>query len=67
MLYLGTSIEEAQNAIGDFSKYEQEEKDFPKKFLDIYSALPRKIEREIVQYFSADGWWYSIVAFNLEE
>lgn len=67
MLYLGPSVEEAEKAVGSFTKYQKEEKDFPTNYLDIYSAIPRNMERELIQYFTADGWWYSIVRFKFDE
>lgn len=60
MLYLGTSIEKAEKAVGKFSQYAKEEKDFPKNYPESYSALPRDTKREMIQYYMADGWWYSI-------
>ncbi len=65
MVYLGTSLEKAVKSIGYFSRYQQD--DFPTRFIDSYSAIPRDTDREFVRYYTADGWWYSIVMFELEE
>ena len=63
LVYLGTSLDDAQEAVGDFRKYRREV--FPERSPEIYSAIPRAIEREWVDYYMADGWWYSIVSFDL--
>lgn len=65
LVYLGTSVKEAEEAVGNFQKYAKTE--FPKTYPEAYSALPRTLEREMIQYFVADGWWYSIEMFKLEE
>lgn len=66
MVYLGTSVKEAEEAVGDFSKYQKEE--FPNtQTMKSYCALPRHIEFEMIQFYMADGWWYSIVMFELNE
>lgn len=67
MVYLGTSIKEAEEAVGTFTQYQKEKDRWPVNYLDIYTALPRGMEFEMIQYFMADGWWYSIVMFTLEE
>ena len=59
--YLGTSLEDAVAAVGDFVKYEKEKDQFPTEFKHIYSVLDK-----VVEYYMADGWWYSVVVFNLE-
>lgn len=56
LIYIGTSLEEAVDAVGDFKRYERDP--FPTK--SFYSALPKDIEREMVHYYAADGWWYSV-------
>lgn len=63
--YLGTNILKADAAVGDFRKYWKEQ--HPSEHRDLYTALPRGMIFEFVQYYMADGWWYSIVAFNLVE
>lgn len=67
LLYLGTSVEEAEKAVGEFVRYQRPKDDFPKSFKHIYSALPDSIDWEMIQWFMADGWWYSIVMFELED
>ena len=68
MLYLGTSIEEAEKAVGDFSKYQRPESRWPSPgSRSIYTALPNVMKKELIQYYMADGWWYSIFMFNLKE
>lgn len=66
LVYLGTSVEEAEVAVGNFTRYAKTEDKFPVNFLHIYSAIPRNyVEWELIQYYMADGWWYSIVRFQL--
>lgn len=65
LLYLGTSVKDAEEAVGDFQKYAKHPTEFPKSFPESYSALPRKMKREMIQYFMADGWWYSIERFEV--
>ncbi len=67
MLYLGTSLKKAQEAVGGFSKYRKPEYELLKKGFKLYSALPGNMEWQMVRLYMADGWWYSIVAFELEE
>ena len=69
LLYLGTSVREAEDVVGDFQKYAKLEREggFPTVVSrHIYSALPRGLDREMIQFFMADGWWYSIEMFELE-
>lgn len=66
MLYLGTSVAKAEQAVGDFAKYQKEEKDFPSHHIELYNALPNDHPFELIQWYMADGWWYSIVRFFLE-
>lgn len=66
MLYLGTSMHEAEQAVGDFKKYKKSKDKFPINYPNSYSAIPATMEREMIQYFMADGWWFSIVMFDLE-
>ena len=68
LVYIGTSVEEAEKAVGDFVKYQKPEEKFPTNYLHIYSAIPRDVVKwDLIQYYMADGWWYSIVMFELEE
>lgn len=68
MLYLGTSFEEAEKAVGDFVQYRKEEKIFYhlNRIPELYSALPKNIEWRMVRWYTADGYWYSIVQFYLD-
>lgn len=65
--YIGTSIEKAEEVIGDFIRYEKDKTEFPINFPKIYSGLPKDIEWEMIAYYMADGWWYSIVMFELKD
>lgn len=67
MVYLGISLEEAVITASTFHRYEKGERDFPKRFPEIYSALPNAINWEMIRFYTADGWWYSIVVFELGE
>ncbi len=68
IVYLGTSIEEATKAVGVFAKYKINETEFPTKCVQNYSAIPKlKVDWKLLQYYMADGWWYSIVSFDLYE
>lgn len=69
LLYLGTSVKEAEEAVPEnFQRYQKEEKDWPTPPLrKLACALPRDIDHELVQYYMADGWFYTIVMFKLEE
>lgn len=64
MLYLGTSVKDAEEAVGDFSRYQVEEDRFPRD-PNYYTALSYNLEKEIIQFYMADGWWYSIFRFKL--
>ena len=63
MRYLGTSLEDAISAVGDFQRYEKE----IQSTRHLYSALPISMTWEPVKYYMADGWWYTIVKFELVE
>jgi hypothetical protein len=68
LIYLGTSFEEAIDSVGDMRRYEKEPYT-PNKIGDrdyFYSALPQKVERKIVRWYAADGWWVviEVVQFN---
>lgn len=67
MVYLGTSSQEAYEAVGNFDRYQRTPDDFPQEHLDLYTALPRGTEFELIEYYMADGWWYTIVLFELTE
>lgn len=65
LVYVGTSLDEAMAAVGDFARYE---KPWPLNTMypDIYSALPSDTEREMIKYYMADGWWYTVVMVKFE-
>jgi hypothetical protein len=67
MLYLGTSEHEAVKAAERFHKYERlsDTAYWPKEFPQHYSAIPATMDREIIHFYAVDGWWYSIVMFDL--
>jgi hypothetical protein len=62
LIYLGSDLQKARESVGTFARYQRE---FNVSYPELYSALPRDIDWEMVEYFMADGWWYSIVQFNL--
>lgn len=63
MTYLGASFLEAVAAVGTMARYEKEIPVLhPTK---IYSAIPMEMEREIVKFYAADGWWSSIVSIDI--
>ena len=63
--YIGSSLDEAIEAVGNFARYETT---FPVTvYPDMYSAIPSYLEREIVKFYLADGWWYSIVKITISE
>jgi hypothetical protein len=64
LLYLGTDVKKAEDAVGDFQRYAKEK--FPVGAMaKSYSALPREMEREIIQFFFADGHWRTIEMFEV--
>jgi len=65
MVYLGPNRDDAIAAVKDFNRYEK----FAviTEYPEIYSALPREIPREMIKWYEADGWWYSIVSIDFEE
>lgn len=64
LVYLGNSLEEAEIVVGEFSKYEREY-DRGEEYRILHSALPRNVDWTMVKYYSADGYWYSIVSFEI--
>ncbi len=61
VVYIGTSLEEAIEAVETFTRYE---KPFDDRYLP--SALPRRgNEQEPIKFYTADGWWFSIVKIQL--
>ncbi len=68
MLYLGTSLIEAEKAVHEtFLKYQQPFGILPVSYLDSYSAVPISLNWEIIQYYCFGGSFYSIVMFDLFE
>jgi hypothetical protein len=67
LVYLGTSLDDARNAVGEFQQYECPASYWYVKYPETYSAIPASIERELVTFCMADGWWYTVVKFNLGE
>lgn len=68
MVYLGTSVGDAEKAVGKFLNYIVGVGRFPaNNFRDAYCALPPEIPREMIQFYMSGGQWYSIVMFDLKE
>lgn len=66
VLYIGVSLEDARKAIEEgFQKYEVESDKFPTRFPHIWSAIPSGMRRDMIAFFDADGWWYSIVKIDV--
>lgn len=65
MLYLGTSLEEAILAVGDFVKYEKPIHPNQLEHKHVYSALPKDIDFTIERYYMADGWWRTVLKFEI--
>lgn len=67
MVYIGTSLDEAREAVReDFRRYEVTPDKFPTRHRHIYSAIPADMERDFVVFYDADGWWYSIVSIDID-
>lgn len=65
LVYLGTSFDAAKLAVGDFTR---DEKAFPETWsARAHCALPNDIDITLVKYYMSDGWWYTIVEFELAE
>lgn len=67
MVYLGTSLEDAEKEIKKFFKYEKPFAYREGTGKELYSVLPSTINWEMVKWCTADGWWWSIVVFELKE
>lgn len=65
LLYLGTSLDEAIEEVEDFARYERPY-DRGEEFRNLYSALPMDMEREMIKFYFADGFWYSVEKITLE-
>lgn len=59
--YIGISLDEAIKAVGEFVKYQHDEKIGEKRYANLYTAAPDEASPEFVHFYEADGWWYSIV------
>lgn len=65
--YIGTSINEAEKAVGNLSDFQQDDDHFPnQQTRKHYSALPTDMEREMIQFYICDGWWSSIEMFQMD-
>lgn len=62
VVYLGTDLSAALDAVGEFQKYETA---LPEN-VHWHCALPNAVDKEFVHYYMADGWWYSIVKLNFD-
>lgn len=68
LLYLGSSMEDALAVVGDLREFEKPPIHFPNSFMHRYSAIPMQyIEWEMIRFWGTEGWWYSIVRFQLKE
>ena len=63
MLYLGTDRTKAIEAVGDFVRYEKESANT--RHPHSLSALPNDIDWVMVAYYAADGFWKSVVMFEI--
>jgi hypothetical protein len=63
VVYIGTSLEEELEAVGTFVRYEKPFEPFNRSYIPY--ALPHGIEKKVVRFYTADGWWFSIVKFQL--
>lgn len=65
LVYLGPSVGEAEKAVPEkWQNHQKEEDHFPARRL-VYSALPEDVEREMIQFYMWDGWWYSIERIDI--
>lgn len=63
--YVGPSEDEAMEAVGDFRRYARP---FPENYtVSVHTIVPSTLNPEMIRWFMADGWWYSIVKVNFEE
>jgi hypothetical protein len=63
--YIGTSLEEAVGAIPNV--FQRQGTDITGRTAEpeVWSALPRGMRQEMIQFYMADGWWYSIVKIEM--
>lgn len=65
---MGTSITDAEKAVGEFSIYQRDQDHFPKNYPDRYSAIPRDVvDWEIIQFYLCGNRWCSIIMFDLKK
>lgn len=69
MIYMGTDVKKAENVISErYQNFWQPNENFPKEpFSDIYSALPPEIQREMIQFYICNEFWYSIELVEFED
>lgn len=70
LVYLGTSVQKAEDSVGNFLRYAkiEEKGQFPPvKSRNLYSALPKEMQRDMIQFFANGGQWFSIEMFELKE
>lgn len=68
IVYIGSFVSEAESVVGEFVNYQRNANEFPSETVrKAYSALPLDMDREMIQFYMYDGWWYSIEMFELEE
>lgn len=67
MKYIGTSLEDAVAAVGNFVKYEDEDTTITMRYLFIYTVLPEGTDFVFERFYMADGWWYSVVSLELSD
>lgn len=66
IVYIGSSLEIAVENVEDFRRYEVGRDKFPTRYPYLYSAIPQYMNRRMVKFYTADGWWYSIVSIDIE-
>jgi hypothetical protein len=69
IVYIGTSHQEAREAVAErFRQYQMPNVSNSRfKFPYMYSALPDKMPKQIIEFYQADGWWYSICTADIKE
>lgn len=65
VVYMGLDVGEAEKVIGDFTKYQKDKEHFPARPKEC-SALPKDLERELIQFYMVSSWWYSIERIEIE-
>lgn len=59
VVYLGTSFDDACEAVGGFYRYETS--DYP-DYGYIPSVLPSTFDQDLIRYYKNEDHWYSIVS-----